>query len=257
MQRDTMTYGISLSLHAMVLATAIACVGVSSTPVKPILIDFTCVSGETARTEADSPRAGGASPPPPAQPPQKTGAAARAVTPASAPAQSSLPVTALEQSTDAAPLAATASAQLVPQPATPAHNRTAAISGHGGSGAAGDSNGPAAGKGEAADGQGGRGPSEETLRQRYLKKHFTYIRDLVASNLRYPGMARRMGWSGRLAVEFVVGTDGSAETIRVVKSSGVPLLDSDARDTVVRSAPFPKPPVSARLVIPVEYHLEN
>ncbi|QEM68962.1 energy transducer TonB [Geobacter sp. FeAm09] len=75
--------------------------------------------------------------------------------------------------------------------------------------------------------------------------------------MRYPGLARRMGWSGTLLIEFVVQKDGSADMVRIVSSSGVPLLDRDARETVLKSAPFPKPPVSATLRFPMEYKLEN
>jgi protein TonB len=126
-----------------------------------------------------------------------------------------------------------------------------ALSGQGGKGTTNGSGADIFGKGS-----GSRGESAEALRERYLKKHFGYIRDLINGNLRYPGRAIRMGWSGALKVEFVVRENGSIDVIRVVKSSGVPLLDSDAVETVRRSAPFPKPPVSARLIIPVEYVLE-
>ncbi|GFE60682.1 hypothetical protein AOG2_12700 [Geobacter sp. AOG2] len=108
----------------------------------------------------------------------------------------------------------------------------------------------------AGTGSGARGESIESLREGYIRKNYGYIRDLINSNLRYPGKARRLGWSGALKVEFLVLEDGSVQAIRVAKSSGVPLLDRNAEDTVRRSAPFPRPPVSARLVIPVEYVLE-
>jgi protein TonB len=100
------------------------------------------------------------------------------------------------------------------------------------------------------------GKSMESLKAHYLKDHFAYIRTLISGNLRYPVKARRMGWSGKLTVELIVRESGEADTIRVVKSSGILLLDSDAEETVRRSSPFPKPPVSARLLIPVEYVLE-
>jgi protein TonB len=105
-------------------------------------------------------------------------------------------------------------------------------------------------------GNGSRGENSETLRERYLKNHFGYIRDLINGNLRYPYRARRMGWSGALKVEFTVHEDGTVDRIRVIKSSGVNMLDYNAMETVRRSSPFPKPPVSARLIIPVEYVLE-
>ena len=114
------------------------------------------------------------------------------------------------------------------------------------------------GPGEDAAGKasGPSGKSAESLRARFLKEHLAYIRNMIAEHLRYPSQARRMGWSGKLTIEFVIRESGGVDTIRVVKSSGFPLLDRDAEDTVRRSAPFPKPPVSARLVIPVEYLLE-
>lgn len=95
----------------------------------------------------------------------------------------------------------------------------------------------------------------ESQQRRYLKEHFAHIRDTIAENLRYPAKARKMGWHGRLAVEFVVLASGAVDQIRITKSSGIALLDSDAEETVRRSAPFPKPPVSARLIIPVDYVL--
>ena len=100
------------------------------------------------------------------------------------------------------------------------------------------------------------GDSAESRQTQYLKEHFTYIRNTIAANLRYPSKARKMGWNGKLAIEFVILESGTVDKIRVTRSSGIPLLDSDAEETVRRSAPFPKPPVSARLVIPVEYVLK-
>lgn len=96
----------------------------------------------------------------------------------------------------------------------------------------------------------------ETLRTQYLAAHFAYIRDLIGQGLRYPRQALRMGWHGRVTVSFLVQVDGSATSLQVVHSSGVPLLDSNAIDTVRLAAPFPKPPVSARLLIPVDYRLD-
>jgi periplasmic protein TonB len=124
--------------------------------------------------------------------------------------------------------------------------------------AAGQGTGTANGSGMDVSGvgNGSRGESAEALRDRYLRKHFGYIRDLINGNLRYPCRARRMGWSGALKVEFTVREDGSVDGIRVIKSSGVNMLDYNAVETVRRSSPFPKPPVSARLIIPVEYILE-
>lgn len=132
--------------------------------------------------------------------------------------------------------------------------------GEGGNGTGLGGNGIAAGGspgGSHSDLPGaGRGLDSASLRAGYLQDHLASIRGAIAGNFRYPPMARRMGWTGRVAVEFVVRGDGSVEQVRVVKSSGIALLDDDAEETVRRSAPFPRPPVSARLIIPVEYVLK-
>jgi len=95
-----------------------------------------------------------------------------------------------------------------------------------------------------------------TARQRYLKEHFAYIRDLITKRLSYPPAARRMGWSGRLVLAFVVAEDGTVRSIHVKESCGYPLLDNSAMETVRNCAPFPKPPVAAEIVIPVQYRLQ-
>lgn len=111
------------------------------------------------------------------------------------------------------------------------------------------------GAGRAGNGQPAA-ESGETLQKRYLREHFAYIRDLIGKELRYPRQAVRMGWHGRVTVSFLVLVDGSVTELRVNHGSGVPLLDRNALETVERAAPFPKPPVSARLVMPVDYILE-
>lgn len=102
---------------------------------------------------------------------------------------------------------------------------------------------------------GGGGISAEKAQQRYLKEHFTYIRDLIIKRLTYPMIARRMGWSGRVVLAFVVAEDGSVRTIHVRESSGYASLDNSAMETVRSVAPFPRPPVAAEIVMPVQFQL--
>jgi len=123
--------------------------------------------------------------------------------------------------------------------------------------AAGGGASTATGEGTGAKGSGQTAAeTRETLQKRYLREHFAYIRDLIGKELRYPRQAIRMNWSGRVTVSFLVLVDGSVSDLRVSHSSGVSLLDRNALETVERAAPFPKPPVSARLVMPVDYVLE-
>jgi len=100
------------------------------------------------------------------------------------------------------------------------------------------------------------GNSETKLKTKYLKKHFAYIRDIIMKNISYPHMARKMGWSGKVLVSFVVYETGHAEDIKVVESSGFAALDRNAVETIKKACPFPKPPVKAELIIPVVYRLE-
>ncbi|GJM22590.1 MAG: hypothetical protein DHS20C15_25050 [Planctomycetota bacterium] len=49
---------------------------------------------------------------------------------------------------------------------------------------------------------------------------------------RYPGLALRRGWEGRVLLEVSVTSAGHAGEVRVLESSGVPLLDATARKAV-------------------------
>jgi protein TonB len=98
-------------------------------------------------------------------------------------------------------------------------------------------------------------PTPEKVQQRYLKEHFAYIRDLITKQLVYPPMARRMNWSGKVVLAFVIAEDGAVHNIRVVETSGFPTLDRSAADTVRNAAPFPRPPVRAEIVVPVYFKL--
>ncbi|MGQ9744427.1 MAG: energy transducer TonB [Dissulfurimicrobium sp.] len=97
----------------------------------------------------------------------------------------------------------------------------------------------------------------EGQKDRYIKEHFAYIRDLIMQNLSYPMMARKMGWSGRVVVSFTVLDDGHVEDIKVVETSGFNILDKNAIKTIEKTAPFPRPPVKAELIIPIVYKIES
>jgi protein TonB len=90
----------------------------------------------------------------------------------------------------------------------------------------------------------------------YRNEQFAYIRDRIARNLNYPPQAAKAGRSGKVRVAFVIQADGTVEDVQIISSSGTPLLDREVRETVMRVAPFPKPPVRARIEIPVTYALE-
>ncbi len=95
----------------------------------------------------------------------------------------------------------------------------------------------------------------EKAQQKYLKEHFRYISDLIAKRLVYPPMARRMNWSGRVAVSFIIAEDGTVHGLKVVRSSGYSMLDKSALETVRSAAPFPRPPVRAEIEVPINFSL--
>lgn len=101
-----------------------------------------------------------------------------------------------------------------------------------------------------------REASADQERKKYLNEQFNYIRDLITKRLTYPAIARKMEWSGKVVLAFVVAEDGSVTSIELKESSGYPILDKSAISTVRSSAPFPPPPVAAEIVIPVLFRLQ-
>lgn len=63
--------------------------------------------------------------------------------------------------------------------------------------------------------------------------------------LRYPREAKRERLRGEVRVAFTIGSNGAVGNIRVVRSSGSPILDRAAVETVQRAAPFPAIPAGA------------
>jgi protein TonB len=112
------------------------------------------------------------------------------------------------------------------------------------------------GTGGTGQGRGsGSGEIKDNRQSQYLKEHFHYIREMILKHLTYPPMAKKMGWRGGVTVSFVVSEKGEAESIRITKSSGHKILDENVVDTIKAIQPFPKPPVRARIIIPIVYNL--
>jgi len=83
-----------------------------------------------------------------------------------------------------------------------------------------------------------------------------YIRNIVQKKLSYPRIARQMGWQGKVIIAFIVSIDGNAKNIEIRESSGIELLDRNAVTAVHDASPFPKPPIEAKLIIPISYTLD-
>ena len=92
--------------------------------------------------------------------------------------------------------------------------------------------------------------------EEYRRANFGAIRDSILANLRYPMLARRRGWSGQVEIAFKITPDGSVSELRIVASSGFPVLDDQALAAIRHSAPFSPPPrIAAILVMPVNFQL--
>ena len=63
-------------------------------------------------------------------------------------------------------------------------------------------------------------------------------------NLNYPDQARQRRLGGQVVISVGVRQDGSVESARVLRSSGVPLLDDAALRIVQLAAPFPPLPAT-------------
>jgi protein TonB len=105
-------------------------------------------------------------------------------------------------------------------------------------------------------GRGGGGTSTEQLRSKYRSEHFAYIKKIIERNIVYPDRAKRLGWTGRCIVNFVVMENGQVKDIGIQKSTGYNLLDDNVVETIRKVEPFPRPPVSVKLTIPLTYSLE-
>jgi protein TonB len=116
--------------------------------------------------------------------------------------------------------------------------------------------GPGSGQGGDGAGRGGGGYGLDFGSGGSGALEFAFIRHDILKNIRYPEKARRLRWEGRVVLSFSVLEDGSVKGVAVVRSSGFPVLDENAKVAVARTA-FSRP-VTRRLdvVLPVEYRLQ-
>jgi len=89
----------------------------------------------------------------------------------------------------------------------------------------------------------------------YLAENYARIRDLIADNIVFPPIARKLGWKGRLTVSFTLDLTGNASAIHIVESSGKELLDRNVVAAIRKTTPFPSPKHTITLVLPVTYNL--
>ena len=93
------------------------------------------------------------------------------------------------------------------------------------------------------------------IRRSYVTGNYNYILRRIRNSLIYPQQARRSGITGIVSVMFTINADGSATNIVVESSSGSPFLDEAAVTAVAKASPFPKPPLAAQIVVPIDFKL--
>jgi len=117
----------------------------------------------------------------------------------------------------------------------------------------GSGSGTRSGSGRGGSGSDGTASDPAGL---YLAEHFAYIKDMIQKNIAYPPRAKKMGWQGTVEVSFIVLESGKTMDIAIAKSSGYGVLDKNVVETIEEVQPFPKPPVAAKLKIPISYRLQ-
>lgn len=79
------------------------------------------------------------------------------------------------------------------------------------------------------------------------------IRQKILQAKQYPLVAKRQGLEGRVQVLFALNPSGDIQTLSVLESSGVPLLDQEALATVKRASPYPY--YSENIIVSLKFEL--
>jgi protein TonB len=103
-------------------------------------------------------------------------------------------------------------------------------------------------RGGSADGSSGSGTVGMTSEQ------WQRLHSALEKAKTYPRLARERGIEGSVLVRFKVLPSGDVETVNIVRSSGVEILDEASVRTVYRAAPMPY--VSGWVEVPMNYVLK-
>lgn len=98
----------------------------------------------------------------------------------------------------------------------------------------------------------------QSLHEEFIKTNFEMIREKVLANLRYPSIAKRMGFEGVVHIMLVIDTSGKLLDVMLEKSSGHKLLDSSALKAANQLSQeiLPNPKNISRVTLPVYFALK-
>lgn len=113
-----------------------------------------------------------------------------------------------------------------------------------------------------ASSPGTPGPDSPVSKQNIFKGYLALIRELLEQNKDYPLWAQRNNWEGTVWLRFIVLQDGLVEDVKIMRPSGVGLLDEAAERTVRRIGRFPSIPKELAmgrlsLDVPLVFRLVN
>ena len=84
------------------------------------------------------------------------------------------------------------------------------------------------------------------------------IKQAIDKNLHYPRKARMMRAEGIVTVEFTLLASGGVRNVKVIDSSGNPILDKSAIRTILDAQEsFPLAKNNVIIQIPIQYHLKS
>ncbi|BBO83709.1 hypothetical protein DSCO28_42750 [Desulfosarcina ovata subsp. sediminis] len=90
------------------------------------------------------------------------------------------------------------------------------------------------------------GPQTDLAASDYMTadSYLDMVRLKIESRKRYPEAAKTRSIEGRVAIHFILATDGSVRDITVTKGARSSALNMAAVNAVQRAAPFPRPPAN-------------
>ena len=83
----------------------------------------------------------------------------------------------------------------------------------------------------------------------------------IAKFKMYPKIAQMRGWQGDIVLEVKLNGDGALISSKIIKGSGLDVLDNEGLEMVKRASPFPLPPEilkgkSFTILVPIRFKLE-